>query len=77
MDQVRHKLRLKHYSYRTEQTYIHWIKRFILFYNKQHPDVMGKREIEAFLTHLAVKRNVAGSTQIRHCARCCFYTKKC
>lgn len=63
LDQVRDKLRLKHYSYRTEQSYIAWIKRFIFFHNKRHPDTMGEREIESFLTYLAVKRNVAASTQ--------------
>lgn len=63
LDQVRDKLRLKHYSYRTEQSYIAWIKRFIFFHNKQHPDTMGEKEVESFLTHLAVKRNVAASTQ--------------
>ena len=63
LDQVRDKLRLKHYSYRTEQSYVNWIKRFIFFHNKRHPDVMGENEIEVFLTHLAVKRNVAASTQ--------------
>ena len=51
-DQVRDKLRLKHYSYRTEQSYVNWIKRFIFFHNKRHPDVMGEKEIEMFLTHL-------------------------
>jgi len=63
LDQVRDKLRLKHYSYRTEQSYIAWMKRFIFFHNKQHPDTMGEKEIEAFLTHLAVNRNVSASTQ--------------
>ena len=54
LDQVRDKLRLKHYSYRTEQSYIAWMKRFIFFHNKQHPDTMGEKEIEAFLTRLPV-----------------------
>lgn len=63
LDQVRDKLRLKHYSYRTEQSYIAWMKCFIFFHNKQHPDTMGEKEIEAFLTHLAVNRNVSASTQ--------------
>lgn len=63
LDQVRDKLRLKHYSYRTEQSYIAWMKRFIFFHNKLHPAAMGEKEIEAFLTHLAVKRNVSASTQ--------------
>ncbi len=63
LDQVRDKLRLKHYSYRTEQSYIAWMKRFIFFHNKLHPAAMGEKEIEAFLTYLAVKRNVSASTQ--------------
>lgn len=63
LDQARDKLRLKHYSYRTEQSYIAWMKRFIFFHNKLHPAAMGEKEIEAFLTYLAVKRNVSASTQ--------------
>ena len=63
LDQVRETLRLKHYSYRTEQAYVDWIKRFILFHKKRHPNEMGSAEIEAFLTHLAVDANVAASTQ--------------
>ena len=63
LDQVREKLRLKHYSFRTEGTYTSWIKRFILFHGKRHPAEMGAREIEAFLSHLAVNRRVAASTQ--------------
>ncbi len=56
-------LRRKHYSYRTEQAYLHWIKRFILFHNKRHPQEMDAPEIEAFLTHLAMHEHVAASTQ--------------
>ena len=52
LDQVRDKLRVKHYSIRTEHTYVDWIKRFILFHGKRHPKDMGARDIEAFLTHL-------------------------
>jgi Phage integrase, N-terminal SAM-like domain len=63
LDRVRDAIRLKHYSYRTEQTYVQWIRRFILFHNKRHPQDMGVPEIEAFLTHLAVTENVAASTQ--------------
>jgi integron integrase len=63
LDQVRNCIRLKGYSIRTENAYVSWIKRFILFHNKRHPQEMGKLEIEAFLTHLAVNRNVASSTQ--------------
>ena len=63
LDQVRDVLRLKHYSYRTEQSYVDWIKRFILFHHKRHPQDLGRAEIEAFLTYLAVEGNVAASTQ--------------
>jgi integron integrase len=63
LDQVRHKIRLKHYSIRTEQAYVDWIKRFILFHHKRHPVSMGAPEVEAFLTHLAVERQVSASTQ--------------
>ena len=63
LDQVRDRIRMKHYSIRTEQAYASWIKRFILFHNKKHPKDMGKQEIESFLTHLALDLNVASSTQ--------------
>ncbi len=54
LDQVADALRIRHYAYRTEQTYIQWIRRYILFHDKRHPREMGAAEIEAFLTHLAV-----------------------
>jgi integron integrase len=63
LDRVRDMLRVKHYSIRTEKTYVRWIRRYILFHDKRHPEEMGAREIEAFLTHLAVEKNVAASTQ--------------
>jgi integron integrase len=63
LDQVREKIRLKHYSIRTEQAYVSWIKRFIVFHEVQHPKNMGRREIEAFLSHLAVNRKISASTQ--------------
>jgi len=63
LDQVRDAIRRKHYSIRTEEAYIRWIKRFILFHDKRHPKEMGAPEIEGFLTHLAVDQNVAASTQ--------------
>ena len=63
LDRVRWHLRVKHYSIRTEQSYIDWIRRFILFHGKRHPAEMGEPEIAAFLTHLAVDSNVAASTQ--------------
>jgi len=63
LDKVRQCIRLKGYSIRTEKSYVSWIKRYILFNDKRHPQVMGKLEIEAFLSHLVMKRNVASSTQ--------------
>ncbi len=63
LDQVRDALRLKHYSIRTENSYVHWIRRYILFHNKRHPNEMGSPEVQAFLTHLAVNEHVAASTQ--------------
>lgn len=63
LDQVSDTLRTKHYSYRTEQTYKDWIKRYILFHNKRHPNEMGENEIRQFIAHLAVERKVAASTQ--------------
>jgi integron integrase len=68
LDQVRAKIRLKHYSIRTEQAYTDWIKRFILHFGKQHPRDMGAAEVEQFLTHLAVNGRVSASTQNQ--ARC-------
>lgn len=62
MDQVSDALRTKHYSYRTEQTYKDWIKRYILFHGKRHPQEMGENEIRAFIVHLTNERKVAAST---------------
>ena len=63
LERCRNKIRLKHYSLRTEQAYLDWIKRFILFHGKRHPTELGASEVEAFLTHLAVGRGVSASTQ--------------
>jgi hypothetical protein len=63
LDQLRDAIRLKHYSYSTEKTYVHWAKRFILFHNQRHPAEMGALEIEAFLSHRAQAGNVSASTQ--------------
>lgn len=63
LDRVRWRLRVKHYSIRTEQAYIDWIRRYILFHHKRHPSDMGEKEITDFLTHLAVEKSVAASTQ--------------
>jgi integron integrase len=63
LDQLREAIRRRHYSYRTEEAYVHWIKRFIYFSGKQHPKDVGATEVTAFLNHLAVQRDVAAATQ--------------
>jgi integron integrase len=63
LDQAREVIRLRHYSIRTEQAYLQWIRRFILFHCKRHPGEMGAAEVTAFLSDLAIRRNVAASTQ--------------
>ena len=63
LEQVRETIRARHYSLRTEETYLHWIKRFILFHGKRHPRDMGVQEVQQFLSHLAVAGHVAASTQ--------------
>jgi integron integrase len=63
LDQVSETLRTKHYAYRTEQTYLDWIKRYIIFHKKRHPKDMGASEIREFIAYLATERKVAASTQ--------------
>ena len=63
LDQVREQIRLRHYSIRTEAVYLEWVKRFIRFHKYRHPQDMGAAEVEAFLSDLAVRRDVAASTQ--------------
>jgi integron integrase len=63
LDRVRNLIRIKHYSIRTEQAYLFWIKQFILFHNKRHPSDMAEPEITTFLSHLAVNKQVSASTQ--------------
>jgi integron integrase len=63
LDEVRNAMRLRHMSYRTEEAYVNWIRRFIFFHNRRHPKDMGANEIRAFLSHLAVHLHVAASTQ--------------
>ena len=83
LDQVRDVIRRKYYARRTEKSYANWIKRFILFHDKRHPQEMGADEVEAFLTYLAVERNVAAATalpsrrKIRRSAPCSSFTKTC
>lgn len=63
LDQVRDVIRKKHYSIRTEQAYVNWIRQYILFHKKCHPKDMGEKEISQYISHLATDRNVASSTQ--------------
>jgi len=63
LEQVREVIRTRHYSLRTEGTYLGWIRRFILFHGKRHPREMGRQEVQQFLSHLAVEGHVAASTQ--------------
>ena len=63
LEEVRHAIRVRHYSLRTEDAYLGWIKRFILFHGKRHPAQMGETEVGAFLTELAVNGRVAAATQ--------------
>ena len=63
MEQVRAEIRARHYSRRTEDAYVHWIRRFIVFHGRRHPRDLGAPEISAFVTWLAVKQHVAASTQ--------------
>ena len=63
LEQLRGRIRVKHYSIRTEQAYVDWVRRFILFHGKRHPRDLGAREVEAFLTDLAVRGQVSASTQ--------------
>ena len=63
LDRMREALRVRHYSYRTEQSYVDWSRRFIVFHGKRHPAEMGAGEVGAFLTYLAAERQVSASTQ--------------
>ena len=65
LDQVRDAVRIKHYAYRTEQSYVDWVWRYILFHNKTHPKDMGENEIQEFLTYLASERKVSASNRDR------------
>lgn len=63
LDRVRHAIRIRHYSRRTEEAYVGWIRRFIRFHHTRHPSEMGEREVTTFLTSLAIARRVSASTQ--------------
>jgi integron integrase len=76
LDQVREAIRVRHYSHRTEEAYIHWIKRYIFFHGVRHPNEMGALEISQFLTHLAVAKHVSASTQNQAFAALLFLYQK-
>jgi hypothetical protein len=73
-NRIHDNLRLKQCSSKSEQAYLNWIKQYILFHTEKHPQVMGTSEVEAFLTCLAVDRNVAAATQNQAFSRAGFYT---
>jgi len=76
LEHVRQAIRTRHYSYRTEKAYIHWIQRFTLFHNKRHPTEMGEAEIGQFLSRLATDSSVSASTQNQALsALLCMYRK--
>src|SRR6266511_4330837 len=77
LDRVRWQLRVKHYSIRTEQAYVDWIRRYILFHRKRHPNEMSEKEITELLTHLAVEKASPHPLKTRLSALCCFFTTKC
>ena len=76
LDQVRAAIRRLHYSRRTEEAYIHWIKRYIYFHGKRHPAELGEAEATAFLSHLATDRRVAAATQGQALAALLFLYKQ-
>ena len=75
LEQVRHHIRARHYSHRTEEAYVRWIRRYIVFHRKRHPSEMGAADVSAFLTWLAVERHVSASTQNQALARILFLYK--
>lgn len=75
LDQVRNAIRSRHYSYRTEESYVGWIRRFILHFDKRHPREMGEREVSAFLSYLARSRRCSPSTQNQALAALLFLYK--
>lgn len=76
LEVVREKLRAMHYSHRTEQQYVHWIRRFVAFHGRRHPAELGQGEVERFLNHLAIRREVAASTQNQALAAILFLYKR-
>lgn len=77
LDRVREILRVRHYSLRTEEAYLGWMRRYILFHGKRHPREMGAAEVAAFLNYLANERTVAAATQNQALNACFFSTRSC
>ena len=75
LDRVRHLIRARHYSRRTEEAYVHWVRRYIVFHKKTHPSAMGAADISTFLSWLAVERHVSASTQTQAVASLLFLYK--
>jgi integron integrase len=75
LDQVRRAIRLRHYSYRTEQQYVGWIRRYIHFHHRRHPRELDGKAVESFLSHLAIQRHVASATQAQALAALLFLYK--
>jgi len=76
LDRVREAMRVRHYSYRSEQQYVGWIRRYILFHGKRHPQDLGGPDVERFLSHLAVQQQVAAATQAQALAALLFLYKR-
>src|SRR6266853_1635785 len=77
LDQVHEAIRRRYFSRRTEEAYVHWIRRFIYFSGRRHPEGLGEAEVTAFLNHLAAERKVAASTQNQALLRSCSCTRRC
>ncbi len=77
LDQLRERIRYLHYSLRTEQAYVHWVRAFIRFHGVRHPATLGSSEVEAFLSWLANERKVSVSRIVRHWRPCCSSTARC
>jgi site-specific recombinase XerD len=76
LQRVHEAIRVRHFSRRTEEAYVHWIKRLIYFHGKRHPDTMGEAEVTAFLNHLAAERHVAAATRNQALAAILFLYKE-
>ena len=77
LEQVRQAIRARHYSDKTEKAYVHWIKRYIFFHDKRHPQEMAEAEIASFLSSLASDGHVSASHRTKPSMRFYFFTKKC